>query len=498
MPVLRGCDAGFLYVESRDQPITIPFVAVLRPDSPAGTSGESTPPLTFAALRARVEERLPALPALRWRLARAPLGLHRPSFVDDPGFDLDFHLRHVTLDPPGAPGQLDRFVADGCERLLDRRRPLWQLTLIDGLADGSQAVLMRAHHCLFDGMAIRTTMAMLLAEAPPTPHDPHAPGAVAPERPAAPTGPVTRGDLLRAAVVDQARLIGRLPYLATSTQKSLAVLKERETSSPIKVPALTVDTPVCSFNDAFSGDRTWTRTLLPMADVQAVRHTAGVTFNAVVLAVASGALRRYLQDRGELPDRPLTANMPLVSDAAGAPPRQWGNMFANFVATLATDVADPWERLLHIEEVATESRARLGVLGHDTIVRWLDLIPSIIGERGGARMARYRRDHRDKIDFSVLVSNLPGPTDRLSIGGRLVDELYVSGPTTDGEGLNITYIGYRDHLALAVLAHAEALADPVGLVKGFEAALAELVAEASRRSSADPVAAAGASAEAVT
>jgi diacylglycerol O-acyltransferase len=219
--------------------------------------------------------------------------------------------------------------------------------------------------------------------------------------------------------------------------------------------------------------------ILPLDDVRAVRRAAGVTVDAVMLAVTGGALRSYLGGIGDLPDRSLTANVPMASELGGAADRPWGNYFANYLATLATDEPDPWARLLRIGEVATESRERLEILGLDTIVRWLDYVPSLIGEPGGAKVGDYRRSHPEKIDFSVLMSNFPGPRERLGFCGVQLDHMYVSGPTTDGEGLNITAWSYCDEVALVVLAHAEALAEPQRFVDGFRTALAELV-EAAR------------------
>ena len=480
MPGLRGCDAGFLYVESADQPITVPFLAVLSPRAGHPDAG----PLTPAALRAHLAARLHDLPSLRWRLARAPLGLARPFFVDDPDFDLDFHLRYLTADPPGGPAELDRIVAAGAERHLDRRHPLWQLALIDGLADGRQALYLRIHHALADGAAIRTLFGHLFVDEPTT----AGVGAGAELPSGAVPGQTIPGLRVRAdrrgerkaireeALADGWRCLKQLPSLAADTKRRMEAVKAHEEASPITVPALTKDTPVCSINDAFSGGRVYARAEVPLADVLAVKRAAGVPVDVVVLALAGAALRRYLLAHDDLPERPLTANVPMGTDAPDAPARTWGNGFANYLATLATDEPDPWQRLLTIGTVAEESRRRLAILGTDTIVRWLDYVPEAIGGPGGRRMGRYRRDHPEKIDFSVLVSNVPGPRQQLAFGPVQIDEMYISGPTTDGEGVNITSWGYRDRVALAVLAHTAALASPTELVADMVLALDELVA----------------------
>ena len=162
---LAGSDAGFLFIESPEQTSVCVDVALLTPP------GDGAPPLTLVDLRRRVAERLPLLPAWRWRLAEVPLGLHHPVWIDDPDFDLDYHLRQVTLPEPGDDA-LDELLAEIEPQLLDLRHPLWQLILVHGLGDGRQALIFRFHHTIADGAALLLTLDLLLdPEHPALPDD---------------------------------------------------------------------------------------------------------------------------------------------------------------------------------------------------------------------------------------------------------------------------------------------------------------------------------------
>ncbi len=148
---LRGCDAGFLYMETADQPTAMGTVAILSPRTDGHGNGQGSGLLTMDLLRAHVERRLADLLIFRWRLVRAPLGLYRPFLVDDPAFDLDWHLRHETLPAPGGAAGLDHLVARTPSAASTAPTRSGTSTLVDGLADDSQALILASHHGLIDG-----------------------------------------------------------------------------------------------------------------------------------------------------------------------------------------------------------------------------------------------------------------------------------------------------------------------------------------------------------
>ncbi len=216
---LLGEDAGFLALETPVQPMNTMVLALLNT-----TSG----PLTLADVRRHMQRRLDEVPAFRWRVDPVPFGIYHPVYVEDPSFDIDHHLRQISLRPPGSQVQLDRVCAALAEQRLDRRRPLWQLALVNGLADGRQAAVLRVHHCLMDGFATINALSRIFTgeDRPETP-----PPALGPLPP--PPGPRA---LLAAAVRDQVAALRRLPALVRITWHNVAALKADDAAPAVPGP----------------------------------------------------------------------------------------------------------------------------------------------------------------------------------------------------------------------------------------------------------------------
>ena len=467
MQRLQGIDAGFLHIECPSQLSTIVFGVVLgrRPEGPFG----------LADLRAHVAERLPLLPTFRCRLRAVPGGLNHPVLVRDPGFDLDDHLRHVTVEHPGGDMELDALVARWAEHRLDLRMPLWRLVLVDGLADDRQAILFIVHHAICDGWAMHTTLARLFSDVGTEVDDTFDPTSD-PDVP-------TRRQLVIEAMGDQRRRWRRLPALAKETRANAAAVKAREGASSITVPKHVKDTPPCTFNRAFTPGRGYTRLSLDLADLRRVRQRAAVTLNDVLLTAVSGAARAYLLERDDLPARSLTVNVPVSLEPPGAAPRQWGNRFAVLLSTLATDVDDPWERLQSISQVTAEARARLDIQGVDIGGRWLDYVPPLLAGPGARALAADRRKHPERAEYNVLVSNVKG-NEPLSFRGVEVESMIPSGPTFDGAGLTVVGWSYGDRMQLGVLTNDVAVDAPEDFTRSVGLAVAELVGIADERTAA--------------
>ncbi|MEZ5180129.1 MAG: wax ester/triacylglycerol synthase family O-acyltransferase [Acidimicrobiales bacterium] len=455
---LSGEDAGFLSMELPEQPMNTMAVAVLRSDGP---------PLTLADVRRHLQGRLPQLPSFRWRIVRVPFGLHHPVCVDDPDFDLDFHLRSAVLEGAGDDAELDALFARIAERHLDRRHPLWQVTLVDGLQGGRQALILKYHHCLADGVAAFTTFSRVFSDA----ELPALPGV----GPFAPTRLPRRGHLVVDAVADHARSLRGLPALIGRTRRGTAALKARRAAAAVAVPDFKGDAPWCELNDAFSVDRAYARVALPLDGVKAIKDRAGVTLNDVVLAIVAGALRTYLADRGGLPERPLLASVPVSFEAPDAPTRQSGNRFWSFTTSLATDVDDPAERLAAIGARAAEAKAQLSALGVDLVPAWLEHVPPFVADPGARALVERLRAEREAVDVNVLVSNIRGPAEPWHLLGATVDDLYIDGPPSNGVGLNVMLWSYGDRLLFGVLAFADALRDPPALEAAFRSAYEALL-----------------------
>ncbi|MGH3976737.1 MAG: wax ester/triacylglycerol synthase family O-acyltransferase [Pseudonocardiaceae bacterium] len=463
---LSGLDAGFLSLEMSEQPMQNIALGLLR----TGTDG----PLAPADLRRHIAARLDQLPAFRWRVVPVPLGLAHPVFVEDPRFDLGDHLCHAVLPEPGGPEELGAACAQLASQRLDRGRPLWRLTLVDGLADGRQAMVLEIHHALMDGCATRTTLARIFSgEEPASSPSLWRPGRVP-----------GRMRLLTGALAHDAWALARLPELIGRTRRATVAVRQRRAGAAVTVPKARVDPPPSAINQGFTSERRFTWVSLPLDNVLAVKDVAGVSVNDVALAVVGGALRGYLRARGALPDRPLVASVPVGMDELGATPRTAGNRFSRLTTSLATDVADAWERLQTISAVTAEAKACLDLAGRELLGDWLEYLPPmLLGPLVRRSQATRRRPGSRRVgpDANVVVSNLRGPSIPWQLGSTVVEEIYLAGPPNSEVGVNFALWDYAGRLLFGILAFADLVEDPSELAVRLSRSLDELVAGAECR-----------------
>ena len=460
--VLRLDDDGafFLLLESANQPTNVTWLAELEP---SGESDDTQAMLTVAELREHIAARLDLLSPMRWRLYQVPFGLQHPVIAKDPDFDITFHVEGITLGEPGNPADLDELMSHLAEMRLDQGHPLWKILLVDGLPEGRQALVVVLHHAMWDGTAGRTVLAHLFGEPPDA-------SLVSPE----PLRRLSVMQMLTDAFRDQFLASLRFVGVVWSTMRGLRSIQARSKLSAVAVPRPNIDTPVCSLNNAYGAERRYAKTVLSVAEVRRVKDAAGVTFNHVVMALVATSLRNVLAARGDLPDRPLVANVPVSSDPSGAPQRQWGNGFGNMMTSLATDVDDPWERLHKIAAVALEARLQLELMGVGTLSRWSEFAWPVIARPVVHFLARSKRTHKERAECNVLISNIAGGDLTLALGSFRVSTLWLSGPPLDGVGVIVCVYSSGDQLAITAVTHASAVDDPRELVDGFGNALAEL------------------------
>jgi diacylglycerol O-acyltransferase len=472
---LSGKDALFLAIELPTQPIHIIVMALLRP----ATGADGLPvPVQLGELRRHMAGLLDQIPTFRSRVLPVPLGLNHPVLVPDREFDLDNHVRQHTLPAPGTDQQLDRLYASLAEHPLDRRRPLWDLLLVDGLESGRQAVILRTHHCLGDGFAVVNILSRILSGggADQSP----GPSATASWRPAEAPGPWW---LVGQAVRDYGRSTRRLPALIRETRGNLSTLSattEPRPSRPVAPPRAGGGAPSSAINRSASGERRFARTSFAIADVKLVKEAAGVSINDVALALVAGSLRAYLLARGQLPDRALLANVPVGMEGPGAAPRITGNRFSVMATSLATEVADPWERLGVIGAATAASKQELAASGPETAMRWLDYVVPAVVDRVVGRQNKRRRLHPEDADVNTFVTNVRGPRPG-TLCSAVVEEMYTSGPPGNGVGTNVAVWDYGDRLVFTVIAIADAIDDPGEVIAGLHDALDELLAVAQSR-----------------
>jgi diacylglycerol O-acyltransferase len=462
---LSGPDGLFLLLEMPEHPMQAIAVGLLS----AGTGG----PLTLEDLRQHLAVRLDQLPALRCRVVPVPLGLAHPVLVEDDHFDLGQHLRHAVLPEPGGPQELDAIWAHLVSQCLDRGRPLWRITLIDGLADGRQALVLEFHHALMDGFALRTTLERIFSdEVPASSRSPWQPGPMP-----------GRARLVSGALAHNAQVLARLPGLVARTGRAGSAVRRRQATAAVKVPRAGVDVPRSAINAGTTPRRRFARTSLPLDEVLAVKNLAGATVNDVALAIVGGALRGFLESRGLLPDRPLVARIFAGLAEIGSTPRTEGNRVAALRTSLATDIADPWERLVRICAVTTEAKKCLDLTGRELVGDWLSSIPPMLGSPLVRRHDAVRRSpgtRQVKLDANVSVSNLRGPSVPWRLGSTDVEEMYLEPPGGD-VAVHFALWDYAGQLLFGILSFTEVVEDPGELAMHLSRSLDELVAAAEFR-----------------
>lgn len=462
MERLSGLDAGFLYMETPTLHMHTLKIAIL--DRPPGDA------LPLAELREAIRERLPLLPPFRRRVVDVPFGFHHPVWIEDPDFDLDHHVRLVTLPEPGNRRQLEEAIADIASVPLDRDRPLWRMDVFDGLEDDRIAVLVKIHHAVADGLASAALLANVMSSS-----------AVDDQLPVdtwRPEPVPTVGRLLRDALRDHLSQLRGLPRLLRRTLANLRALARHRRRSSVTTPMPMLHTPRTSFNGALTPRRSFVTASMAVSDVDAVRDAFGVTVNDVVLGVVSGGLRAYLLERDELPSTSLVAGVPVAIDASEV--RLEGNRVSNLFTSLATDEADLVRRLHRIRDVTNEAKRLQKLMGRETLGDWVQYTPPRPWAWFMRQYSGHRIADRHPPAINLVVSNVPGPPAPLFAAGAELRELYSVGPVLEGIGLNITVWSYLDRYYIGLLGCLDEVPEPWRITDAMQRALAELATAAAQ------------------
>ncbi len=427
MQRLSGVDSMFLYMETPTNHMHVTGVFLLDPKtSPVGFS--------FARVHAMVARRLNRAAPFRRRVVEVPFRLAHPVWIEDPDFDLDYHVRRACLPSPGGRAELEDFVGQIVALPLDRHRPLWEMYVVEGLEAGLEAVVVKMHHAAIDGVSgaeLSATWLDLQADPPlETNEDDWRPERVPSEV-----------DLLVAA---WAQLLAGPVKAARGVQRLLATalhLSEHNRDPGVLHPPLPFSAPRTSFNLAITPHRRVALGEVLLDDLKAVKNHFGCTVNDVVLALCAGALRRYLFARGELPEEPLVGFVP-ISFRAEDERLSAGNRLSAMLTSLATDVADPVERLRLIAAAMSQAKAQHSLVGADVLTDWTEFtFPALIG-RAARLISSTRVFDRVRPAFNVTISNIPGPPFPLFLAGARLVGMYPLGPVVEGAGLNMTVMSY--------------------------------------------------------
>ncbi len=467
MQQLSGIDTAFLNLETNTCPMHVGGLVILEP-----RPGQR-PEQSFQAIYDHVESRLDHIPPMRRRLLMTPLDIDHPYWVEDPDFDLVHHIRRRALPSPGDDGALSGLVAELAANRLDRNLPLWELHVVEGLQGGHMAAITKMHHAAIDGVSGAEILATLL-DLTPEP-------AVLPP-PATPWKPDDIPSLTR-RLYTTARSLSRRPaevfHLLRSTMPLLAsvgreavergklILQGEATGSVMGLA------PRSRFNRQITARRSYAFGSLPLERIKAVKNRLGCTVNDVVLAICAEALRRYLEERGELPRQSLVAGVPM-SIRTEAQKGTGGNQVTFLRTGLHTEEKDPVARLRLISAEMAAAKDKMRALPASLMGDWAKIPAPALMAQAARLYENFGIQNYHAPPFNVVISNVPGPPVPLYFAGMKVLANYPVSIPFHGVGFNITLMSYCGKLDFGLTADRDTVPDPEHFAALMEQALATL------------------------
>lgn len=461
---LSGLDASFLHLETPEMPMHVGGLHLL--DLPQDLDGDF-----IDVLKRHVADRMHLATVFTKKLALMPLDIANPMWVDDDDLDLDYHIRQVSLPKPGTHAQLEAYCARLHSSLLDRSRPLWEFYVFTGLKSGQVAFYTKIHHAALDGQgAMLLAHALLDVTAVPRAVEPAPPHERAPYQP--PVAIMLRA-ALRDTVTQCARLVRAVPAGVRVAALLLAPTRDENGSRRI-LPAGWSFAPRTPLNVSITNQRAFATVSVSARDALEVAKAFDATLNDAVLGIVSGALRRYLDEHGALPDKPLVAAVPVSLRPEGD--TELNNQVSMMLMKLATDHAEPRARMRAIVQGSAKLKENVSkvksVLPTDFPslgVPWM--MSAAVSLYGRTRLA----DALPPV-ANVVVSNVPGPRMPMYLAGARMTSSFPVSIVTHGLGLNVTVQSYNGALAFGIIACRRAMPD-IGLFTDcMRASHAELLA----------------------
>lgn len=466
MERLSGLDHSFLTFETPSVHMHVAQTAIFDPSTMPGG-------YDFDRIKDHISSRLHLVPPFRRRIVEIPFGFHHPLWVEDPDFDIDYHVRRVGVPAPGTLEELADLAGRIASRPLDRTRPLWESYVCEGLEGGRIGVITKMHHCAVDGVSGAELMASLFDLTPEGPDilppDDHEPERVPSDI-----------ELVGHALGSLARQAVKLVPLLGQTVSTAANLVQRHWDPDVVVGAVPLTAPRTPWNVAITPHRRVSFAKVDLDDVKAIKDHHGVTVNDVVLALMGGTLRRYLEAVAALPDEPLIAACPIsvrTEDQRG----ETNNRVSAMFTTLATQIGDPVERLRRIHETTKGAKEDHNAIGASFLTEWAEYAAPRTFALASRLYSQLNLANRHRPIHNVVISNVPGPPIPLYYAGAELVAAYPMGPIMEGAGLNITVMSYRDRVDIGFMACRELMPDIWDLPDHVDAAMAELLATTRRK-----------------
>jgi WS/DGAT/MGAT family acyltransferase len=452
MDWMSPTDASFLHIEGPNNPMHIGGLSIF--EGPA-------PP--FERLEEMVMTKLDLVPRYRQKVRFIPLELGRPVWVDDPHFNLSYHLRHSALPSPGTENVLRRTAARIFAQHLDRRKPLWEIWMIEGLSENRWALLSKVHHCMVDGVSATDLMTVMFDDSPsgktelawePTP-EPGGAELVLRTLAHQASDPTEQLRVVRAAL--------RRPR--ASLAQALGVLRGLTATAGVLRPL-----PASSLTGSIGPHRTWSTAYVHLSDVKAIRSAQGGTVNDVVLTLVAGGLRELLQSRDEDVDgRSIRALVP-VSVRRPGERGTYNNRVSAMFAELPVGVGDPADRLASVRAQMDGLKQSGQAVAGEVLTSLSGFAPPMLLALGGRIAAR-----SPSLGVQTGVTNVPGPQQPLQTLGRRLLESFPFVPLIGNVRISIAIFSYNGGLYFGVTGDYDSSSDIDVLTTGVEQAMAQLL-----------------------
>jgi diacylglycerol O-acyltransferase len=446
MEELSGLDASFLYMETAKMPMHIGGVNILEGS------------MQFDEFKQFIEERVHMVARLTQKLVTVPLSLDRPYWAEDPDFDINMHLHRTALPRPGGWKELRYLASRLFSQQLNRDRPLWEFIFVEGIDDvpqvpkGSVAMISKVHHAGFDGKSGADLMTMLF-DISPTPRP--IPAKIVKPKEAIP-GAL---GLMAKSAYNFATRPGKLPGLLWDTGKATLKAGYMTRAHGITMPTMPFSAPNTRFNDVVEAERLWNSAILDLGRVKTLRKAVeGATLNDVVLAICAGALRHYLLEKNELPEKPLVAMVP-VSTRTEHEKNAMGNQVSAMYIQLATDIADPIKRLEKIHINTLVGKLYQDAIDARSLMGYAELIPFGLAGAAARFYTRAAIAKRHKPFFNVVITNVPGPQIPVYLAGHKLLANMGTAPIFDGMGLIMPVCSYNGQLSISPTSAANLMPD---------------------------------------
>jgi diacylglycerol O-acyltransferase len=419
-----------------------------------------------------IRARLHLVPRYRQRLTQPPLETGRPLWVDDPTFNLEYHVRQTALPAPGSEDQLMRLVARIMSQQLDRSKPLWEMWIIEGLDDGGFALISKTHHALIDGISGIDLATVMFDLTPVPPEVPHSDQPWEPNH--EPTGPeLVAGGALGLAKAAAGAVAGALAMVRNPQATVRALTEAAEGIGEVAWAGLN-PAPATPLNVEIGPHRRYRVVRNRLEDFKEVKNAFGGTVNDVVLTVVSGALRDWLHSRGVRTEGlELRALVP-VSTRDKGDQGHLGNRITVMRGPLPVYIGDPIARLRAVKASMDGLKESKQAVGAEVLTGVQSFAPPTI-------LAQASRLNFSTRLFNLIVTNVPGPQLPLYVRGREMHDVFPVAFLPKGHSLAIAIMSYNGQMNFGLLGDYDALPDLDRIGDGIEASLAELLALARRR-----------------